>query len=628
MVKRFLCLILLYLLATSLPLLAQATRGVALTCDLLEKTDTQPWQVVDTRSYLAPLGRSFQFSMGNVSCDFNSALENDSTVSLQERVSCFDYHQRNFFDRHLVTLGASYFYDSVVVRDDALYRVRITVDSLTEWKPDCSLMFAGGDFHVDPSGDFDIYFVPESLGDYRWNMIRDAYEKNLDYIRDRVDFKEPTRVDLFVAPCRVNDVGWDLRWGNAFDYARNALFIHYTHGVNTIFPQTVFMLKLVRHWGYSPALLLEGAGSMVELCDAFAQDYLRAGELPELSTLGRSEDFRALPRERSSYAAGSFVNYLIGSRGLEKLRNYYQTATDLTLTESFAKVYGEDFMSVEQEWKDYLDTLVVGPGAYVFYRDRAFNLMKLDESTYYQEKLLAETGDTLQLGPTLANYYYIFGEYDKAAKMYRAVSNQDSASTITKAYLANLLLIQGEVDKAKPLYLEAAVTDSGSYLPDWKLGLIAQADSEYSASLEYFQAAKKKTNSIPIRVDINTAIGDSYRFMGKEDSAWVYFQIALDTAKWLLSTYEDRPLYHLRVGKAALRLGQGEVALEQLKQEFFLEERMYYIGQILLAMGQAYDELGKRDEAVAEYRKLFQYPTGWLERRQAENYINDPYFYR
>ena len=142
------------------------------------------------------------------------------------------------------------------------------------------------------------------------------------------------------------------------------------------------------------------------------------------------------------------------------------------------------------------------------------------------------------------------------------------------------------------------------------------------------QEAKTKTASIPIRIDMNLALGDSYRELGQEDSARSYFQVALDTAKWLMGVSEDRPLYHLRLGRAALRLGEGELALEHLQAEFFLEERMYYVGQILLALGQAYDVLGKRDEALAQYHEVFQYPTGWLQRRQAEKYIQEPYFYR
>ena len=628
MQTRFYCLVVLLISLVALPLAAQPTQGLAITCDVLEKLDGQPWQVVDSRNYLAPLGRDFQFSQASISCAFTSESLTDSSVALQIRLSSFDFIQRNFFDRHVVFLGASFFYDSVLVREQSFYRVRITVDSLTAWAPDCGYLHTGGDFRADPSGDFEFFFVTGTLGDFRWNQIRDAFEQNLDYIRARTDFKDPTRVNFYISPCRVSDVGWDLRWGTALDYARNGMFVHFTHGINALHPQVLFMLKLMRHWGYAPALLLEGTASIVEFCDVYAQEYYRAGELPKLAELGRSDQFRAQPRDQSAYAAGSFVNYLILTRGLPKLQSYYQRASDLTLVESFADIYSESFREVEQEWRHYLDTLNIDRGAYPFYRDRAQNLMQPDQSLYYQDQLLKLTGDTLLLGPGLANLHYAFGEYEQAAQIYRAVAAHDSASTISKAYLANLLLILGQVDEAEELYRQTLITDTAVYLPEWKLGLIHQARAEYQQSIDLLQKAKTKSGSIPIRIDMNLAIGDSYRALGQEDSAQHYFQVALDTAKWLMGVSEDRPLFHLRLGRAALRLGEGELALEHLQAEFFLEERMFYVGQILLGLGQAYDILGKRDKALAQYREVFQYPTGWLERRQAEKYIQEPYFYR
>jgi tetratricopeptide (TPR) repeat protein len=423
-------------------------------------------------------------------------------------------------------------------------------------------------------------------------------------------------------------MGWDKWWGNALDVGRNAVFAEYSHGINTLQPQTVFKLKLLRHWGYSPALLLDGTASLVEFCDKYAQDYQRTGQLPEIGSLIVSKDFRALDRDLATYTAGSFVNYLIGRKDLSAFQSLYQRASDLTFADIFAEVYGSELETVEAEWCEYLDTLNINLAAYAFFRDRAYALQHYEKALGLQAELVEKTGDTLQLGPELANLYYYFGNYDKAEEVYRAVAAHDSASTLANAYLANLLLIQGEVGEAENLYRETMVTDSNHYLPEWKLGQISDAEGDFTEAIEYFHSARTKTGSIPIRLDINLALGDAYRALANEDSARFYFQIALDTAKYLLGAASDRPLYHLRLGKAALRLGEAALALEHIKAEFFLEERMYYIGQILLAMGQAYDVLGERDEAVEQYQKLFVYPTGWLERRAAERYLEEPYFYR
>jgi tetratricopeptide (TPR) repeat protein len=143
--------------------------------------------------------------------------------------------------------------------------------------------------------------------------------------------------------------------------------------------------------------------------------------------------------------------------------------------------------------------------------------------------------------------------------------------------------------------------------------------------LHLFGSAREKTRSIPIGVDINIAQGDSYYALGLRDSARVFYQAALDTAKILLGDIKDKPLFRLRVARAAVRLGEGANALDQLHTEFFIEERMYYIGEILLTMGQAYDLLGERKMAQQQYRKLFLYPTAFLDQELAEKYMRTPY---
>jgi hypothetical protein len=57
----------------------------------------------------------------------------------------------------------------------------------------------------------------------------------------------------------------------------------------------------------------------------------------------------------------------------------------------------------------------------------------------------------------------------------------------------------------------------------------------------------------------------------------------------------------------------------------FLEERLFYIGQIFLAMGQAHDLLGEREEAKADYRMVLTQPTAYFDRQEAEQYLKMPY---
>lgn len=623
------CLLPAILLIAILPqlLTAETPNAVAITCDLMERVTGGEWQTVDSRSYLPAFDREFQFSLGSVSYSLKPSRVNDSTVAATSHLTSFDFTQKNYFGRHEITVGAAIFFDSVVVRENSLYRVRLRVDSMTSVTPDCDFTFTGDDFHQDPSGDFDFYFIPGALGDYHWNEIRDVMEQNYDAIRQRIDLYEPTKVNFFISPCQVPDVGWDDRWQNALDLSRNNLFVHYTHGINTLHVETVFMLKLQRLWGYSPAVVVEGAASLVELCDMYAQDYLREGTLPRISDLGVSGDYRALPRETAAYSAGSFVKYLIITRGISQFESFYRRVSDLTFAETFESVYNEPITKVEQDWNQFLDTLRLSAEAFASYRFRAETLMRYEQAVLFLDRELGISGDTVHLGPKLANYYYYFGEYEGAEKVFRAVLRDPEAQPIAKSYLANLLLMQGKVDEAEKYYLEALAEDTtDSYQPELKLGLIEQYRGDQREAIDLLLRSRAKSESVPIRVDIDIALGDSYYELGKLDSARVLYQGALDTAKILLGSFNDKPLYRLRIGRAAVRLGEGANALDHLKTEFFIEDRIYYIGQILLAMGQAYDLLGDRKSAEKEYREIFLHPTGWLEREAADKYMRQPFF--
>jgi tetratricopeptide (TPR) repeat protein len=619
-------LIVVFLLSPLHLLMAQKPDAVAVTCDFLEKVPGSEWQVVDSRSFLPPFNTPYQFSMANFSYDLTATPVNDTVVKIDSRVSAFDFSERNYFDSHTMTLGAAAFFDSALVRDSAVCRIRLRVDSLVKLGDVCEYSLAGEDFKFDPSGDFDFYYIPGSLGDWHWNEIRDVVEQNYDLIRARIDLFEPTKINFYISPCELPDIGWDNRWGTALDLARNNVYIQYSHGINTIQVESVFMIKLLRLWGYAPAVVLEGASSLVEFCDMYAQDYWREGTLPHISDLGISKYYRALDRRQAAYSAGSFVRFLIVTRGISKFESFYRRVTDLTYKRAFQDVYNQPITDVEKEWTHYLDTLNIPPTAYVLYRNRSQSLMKYDETMLYISRELQITGDTLHAGPLLANLYYYFGQYEDAEKIFAAVVRDEGAEPIAKSYLANIMLIEGKVDQADSLYRLALAEDTThNYQPEYKLGIIAQYRGKNREALHLFGSAREKTRSIPIGVDINIAQGDSYYALGLRDSARVFYQAALDTAKILLGDIKDKPLFRLRVARAAVRLGEGANALDQLHTEFFIEERMYYIGEILLTMGQAYDLLGERKMAQQQYRKLFLYPTAFLDQELAEKYMRTPY---
>jgi tetratricopeptide (TPR) repeat protein len=82
---------------------------------------------------------------------------------------------------------------------------------------------------------------------------------------------------------------------------------------------------------------------------------------------------------------------------------------------------------------------------------------------------------------------------------------------------------------------------------------------------------------------------------------------------------------HMRVGEAYVGLGAADTALIYLSMAEFLEYRPYYIGRVLVAIGNAYDLLRMRDQAVAYYKRVLETPTSYPSRVEARRYLKEPF---
>jgi hypothetical protein len=120
--------------------------AIGVTCDFMEKYQDSVWQVVDSRSFLAPLSEDFQFSMGNFAYRLRADTVGGKAVQLQSMVNCLDTKPRNYLDQKIVQRGASLFFDSVLVRGESYYRIRLTFDSLGHIADDCGYRFADSSF--------------------------------------------------------------------------------------------------------------------------------------------------------------------------------------------------------------------------------------------------------------------------------------------------------------------------------------------------------------------------------------------------------------------------------------------------------------------------------------------------
>lgn len=591
----------------------------------MEKLGDEHWQVVDSRQYAAPLDSTFYFSMGNFSYRLTAVQLQDTIVQIESQVNCQASPIRNYFDQDVLFKGAAVFYDSALVRGNSIYRIKLVFDSIGVGRNNCEYSFGDSSFISDPSGDFDFYFVRNSLGDYHWNSIRDAYENDYDGLLARFQLADRTKTNFFICPCPPSNIGWDQRWQNGYDFSRHNVFAQYDHGANHLEPEVVYMLRLMRVYGYSPAFMLEGAASSLEYCEVWACEAYRNKTLPDITTLGESGKFRAIDRDVSAHAAGSFINYMFNTRGRSKLLEWYQSATDLTLPETFAKVYDRPMSEAAGEWQQYLDTLNLTAANLRYYSSRAQSFLHYPEMMIYAQKALDHTPDTIWAAQTLSSLHYTYGDYEQAANSLQPMLRDSSAAYQARVFYANMLLAMGKVDSAEAVYDQSQRADSTLHLIYFKLGSIAGSRGKHAEALEFYRKARDVNKNPAFGVDYDIALGDAFTALKQIDSATACYQQAINNAKLLVGSFSDNSLHHLRVGKAAVRLKAPTLAAQELDLALFLEERMFYVGQILLAKGELLDLTKDRKAAIAQYKQVIELPSGYLEKQMARKRLKVPY---
>jgi tetratricopeptide (TPR) repeat protein len=85
------------------------------------------------------------------------------------------------------------------------------------------------------------------------------------------------------------------------------------------------------------------------------------------------------------------------------------------------------------------------------------------------------------------------------------------------------------------------------------------------------------------------------------------------------------PVNYWRLGELFLYKNLPDSAEANLKFALYLETRPYYLAKIFIRLGNLYDLLNRRQEALAHYRQVLQMAAAPLDRRRAQGYLARPF---
>jgi tetratricopeptide (TPR) repeat protein len=583
-------------------------------------------QIVTCDTILLIKGHAIEAFSGNLSLEIEYIGTSDSLAEMNITQISLPPYGKTRVEKIRSPLQVPYIVDSALVKENSVYRALFTALKYDSVTVTCEYDHAReDDFYFDPSGDFDLYFVPNSLGDFHWNKIRDYLEYELDNFYKVFNFTQPGKSNYFLYPCPTPFYA-DYR-GNDFGIhpAKNKVLQQYSHVTSHIPIEAINLVKLYRYWGYSPRVLAEGAAGIVDFHKFYCRNYKNEEGLYPLEKMLITAEYDSLPdHHKARMQAVSFVSYLINIIGFDRFRQLYIKTTDLNLENDLREFTSKSIAELEKDWHKFVDTVSYPKGMFHYYAQREMGQRNITEAIYlYETALESDPSDSAYL-KYLFTTYYTAGYYSKAAESLRKILALYSGDNYYLP-LANMSLASGQTDSALFYYDLAEKADSSNEIIPYKLGQTAFYQGDYESAGKYFRKLTRDAQSIPLRIDAHLYLGLMDRFENRPEAADSHFIKSLNNAKRLISQYPDNPLYNLRAGEAALHLNELEVAKEYLSLAEFTELRPYYLGRVLLAFGKLHDLENSRETAKQYYQRVLDIPSSFQDKSEAEKYLAKPY---
>jgi tetratricopeptide (TPR) repeat protein len=485
-------------------------------------------------------------------------------------------------------------------------------------------------WYADPSAHFELFYIPNSLGDFAWNRVRDFLERDFKDFDNTFHLSRAQRVNYFIAPCRVPEIAWvpNRSWAiMPTTFKAYAIFNRdekATSGVSTN------MNHFYRYLGYAPMALVEGAARGFEYDHYYAKKLAWLGRLPRPSEHWKTIDYKAYPDSGLYIASGSLVSYLIATEGMPEFYRFYGLVDDLNPDSATHEIYGRSLRELEDGWLHFLDTMRVHPHMVMHFVGRAKALGRNTESIELLEVLIeVDTVETADAKDELALLLFLEGRYDEAVEVIGTMPDRYRNADRIRQMRHSALFFGGHVDSARAGW-QGQLQDSVSSIFQSAISVMYGWLEMIEGNLELADSifSERKTDfrgGVLDQIETDLRRATLLRTEGQTEEADSLVRLALGGTFELLRNRPGSGDLYLRVGEAYVQLGEPDTAFIYLDVAEFLEYRPYYVGRVLLAMGNAYDLLGMRDHAKLYYQRVLDSHTSYPARVEARRYLREPF---
>ncbi len=490
---------------------------------------------------------------------------------------------------------------------------------------------AGDQFKSRPSANADFYYVQGSFGDYYWPTVKSMFEYEYRQVANMLKFSLPGKYTVYLAPCFMASVWWDRNFAMMVDPTRSLAVGVYGHTAVGADPFIMISAAVQRNLGYSHPMLIDGIAGYFAPATLDMREILLDDPSPMLSRFADPVEYRGDDPRLADLVASSFVKYLMASFGPGQFKNVYREAHDLNLTQALESTYRMSLADMENDWRQFVDTVTIDLGTLSRYAQRAEGLFAYDAALKQYRRMIERAANANDSGRVLSDLhlaYFYSGDYYNAAEAAEQLAALDTANVFATMAQGSYLLMAGRSAPAIELFEKAAQIDSNSALIAFNRGLYYHTEGRDQRAREALQQVVTESAGGGAQAESRVLLGTI--LLGSDDAALRqqatgHFKAAQGIINSVLGAEPSRADLYMWNGISYAGTGDIEVAREYLQIGYFLETRPYYLGMINLWLGKVADLENDHETAREYYANVISLPAAAYHQDEAKRLIENPF---
>ena len=594
--------------------------------------DTERYQLIhsDTADFLENVHVT-GFATG-VSLDIETVAIDSSRVTANAHAHTFagqpDRKARNL----TIEYGLPASIDDLIGKNGCRLRVTITPLEPIKLAPELCpyIHYTVEDFAVDPTAHTNLYYVPQTLGDFYWNTVKGLMEEEYESYNRVANFSMPGKYLLYLCPCKLNSIIWDDRFGMMVDPVRSTMFSIFTKEYNSTYPFLISQAALYHNFGYAPAFVSEGGANYFSFAIFDMKRLLAEGNLPELKSLLDSYTYMQTDPRIADRISATFVTYLIGKYGFGTFLDWYRAADDLNQLSTLEETYGKSVEDLESEWLTYVDTVSIKLPQASHFAFQAEAMLDYKTSLDYGHEMLklAKTRiDSMLTFDQLSRTAFFAGEFYEAADYQAAYLKINDSIAGEWMKLGGYQMMNGDYEQAAASLERASTLDPASGLIEFNRGMLALNTGDTTAAMDIFREVM--TGEYPeARIESRLTLAVLLTRSEDEDdrkAAETLFREGIATLGSQDRSHNTSSTQMLWLGIAYLGIGDTGNADDHLRTALYLDTRPFYEGMIYLWLGKVADVRGERELAKQYYNNVLNGASAVYHKTEAKRWLQEAY---